>query len=108
MDSIVHAVVKSCTQLNDFHFHSGEECTVWNKTDLVLILALPFILQDVPVAQIVKNLPATQETSVQSLCLEDPLEKGTAILSGILAWRIPQRNLAGYSLQGHKELDMTE
>ena len=58
-------------------------------------MALPFILLDVPVAQIVKNLPATQETSVQSLCLEDPLEKETAILSGILAWRIPQTEKSG-------------
>ena len=37
----------------------------------------------------VKNLPAMQETWVQSLGLEDPLEKGTATHSSILAWRIP-------------------
>ena len=37
----------------------------------------------------VKNLPAMQETLVQSLGLEDPLEKGTATHSSILAWRIP-------------------
>ena len=37
----------------------------------------------------VKNLPAIQETHVQSLNWEDPLEKGMATLSGILAWRIP-------------------
>ena len=37
----------------------------------------------------VKNPPAVQETQVQSLGWEDPLEKGTAILSSILAWRIP-------------------
>ena len=36
----------------------------------------------------VKNLPALQETQVQSLGQEDPLEKGMAIHSGILAWRI--------------------
>ena len=41
------------------------------------------------VAQMVKNLPAMQETRVQSLGLEDPLEKGMATHSGILAWRIP-------------------
>ena len=41
------------------------------------------------VAQIVKNLPAMQETQVQSLSLEDPLEKGTATHSSILAWMIP-------------------
>ena len=42
-----------------------------------------------PVAQIVKNLPAVQETWVQSLGWEDPLEKGMAIHSSILAWKIP-------------------
>ena len=41
------------------------------------------------VAQVVKNPPAVQETRVQSLGWEDPLEKGMAIHSGILAWRIP-------------------
>ena len=37
----------------------------------------------------VKNLPATQETWVQYLGWEDPLEKGMATYSSILAWRIP-------------------
>ena len=37
----------------------------------------------------VKNLPATQETQVQSLAQEDPLEEGMATHSSILAWRIP-------------------
>ena len=41
------------------------------------------------VAQLVKNLPAMWETCVWSLGWEDLLEKGTAIHSGILAWRIP-------------------
>ena len=41
------------------------------------------------VAQLVKNLPAMQETWVQSLGWEDPLEKGMATHSNILAWRIP-------------------
>ena len=41
------------------------------------------------VAQLVKNLPAMQETPVQSLGWEDTLEKGTATHSGIHAWRIP-------------------
>ena len=41
------------------------------------------------VAQMVKNPPAMQETQVQSLSQEDPLEKGMAIHSNILAWRIP-------------------
>ena len=40
-------------------------------------------------AQMVKSLPAMQETWVQSLGQEDPLEKGIATHSSILAWRIP-------------------
>ena len=41
------------------------------------------------VAQSVKNPPAMQETQVRSLGWEDPLEKGKATHSHILAWRIP-------------------
>ena len=41
------------------------------------------------VAQLVKNLPAIWETWVQSLGWEDPLEKGKATHSSILAWRVP-------------------
>ena len=40
------------------------------------------------VAQLVENLPSMQETWVQSLVWEDPLEKGKATHSSILAWRI--------------------
>ena len=40
------------------------------------------------VAQIVKNLPAMQETQVRSLGQEDPLQKGMAAHSSMLAWRI--------------------
>ena len=39
--------------------------------------------------QMIKNLPAMQETCVQSLGWEDPLEKGMATHSSILAWRTP-------------------
>ena len=59
------------------------------------------------VAQMVKSLPATQETQIQSLCQEDPLEKGMATHFSIPAWRIPWI-LVGYSLWGRKELDTTE
>ena len=43
----------------------------------------------IPVAQMVENLTAMQETRVRSLGGEDPLEKGTATHSSILAWKIP-------------------
>ena len=51
-----------------------------------------------------------QESWVRSLVWEDPLEKGMAIHSSILAWRIPwtEESLAGYSPWGCKESDMTE
>ena len=58
------------------------------------------------VAQTVKNLPATQETWVRSLCRKDPLEKAMATHSSILAWRIPwtEWSLEGYSPWGHKRV----
>ena len=58
----------------------------------------------------VRNLPAVQETWIQSLGWEDPLEKGMANHSTILAWRIPWTEEPGGSLQSRvlKELDMTE
>ena len=46
-------------------------------------------------AQVVKNPPAMQETWVQSLGWEDPLEKGKATHSSTLAWRIPWREEPG-------------
>ena len=48
------------------------------------------------VAQVAKNLPAMQETWVQSLDQEDPLEKGMSIHSSILDWRIPRTEEPGW------------
>ena len=57
----------------------------------------------------VKNLPAIQETQVQSLGWKDPLEKGMATHSSIRAWRIQwTKSLVGYSPWNHKESDTTE
>ena len=56
-----------------------------------------------------KNLPATQgpqEPRIQSLDVEDPLEKGMAIHSSILAWRIPWTEESGE--EDRRESDMTE
>ena len=47
------------------------------------------------VAQMVKNLPAMQETQVQSLGQEDPLEKGIATHASILAYKIPHTEEPG-------------
>ena len=60
-------------------------------------------------ALMVKNLPATGETWVQFLDQENPLEKGMATHSSILAWRILWiEEPVGYSPRGHKESDTTE
>ena len=60
----------------------------------------------------VKNLPVMQEpqeTQLLSMGRKDPLEESMATHSNILAWRIPwTEELAGYSPQSHKELDMIE
>ena len=76
-------------------------------TSVILILVFDPIPE--PGAQMVKNLPAVQETRVQSLGQEDPLEKEMATHSSILAWGIPWTEEPGsYSLWGHKELDTSE
>ena len=48
------------------------------------------------VVQLVKNLPAMRETCIRSLGWEDPLEKGKATHSNILAWRIPGTGEPGW------------
>ena len=63
MDCIVHGIAKSQTPLSDFHFHF-----------LVSLMA-----------QMVKNLSAMQETQVQFLSQEDPLEEGMTTHSSIIA-----------------------
>ena len=60
------------------------------------------------VAQIVKNLPAMQETQLESLGLNDPLEKGTATQSSLLAWRIPRTEEPGGLQSVVLQSDMTE
>ena len=62
-----------------------------------------------PGGSVVKNLPAMQETWVQSLGQEDPLEKGMAPHFSILPGEFHgQGSLAGYSPWGHEELDTTK
>ena len=61
------------------------------------------------VAQMVKNLPVMQETWAPSLDQEDPLEKGMATHSGILAWRIPwAEEPGGLQSMGSQESDKIE
>ena len=62
----------------------------WAPHFLFSILLNSFVVSTgFPVAQLVKNLPEMWETWVRSLGWEDPPEKGKAIHSSILAWRIP-------------------
>ena len=64
----------------------------WNHKHGMSLFISASIFLDIPVGSpgnSVKNLPAIQETQVQSLSGEDPLEKGMATHSSILAWRIP-------------------
>jgi len=67
---VVHGVAKSQTRLKRLNMHAL-------------------------VAQMVKNLPAVQETRVLFLGLEDPLEEKMAAHSSILAWKIPWREEPG-------------
>ena len=60
-------------------------------------------------AQTVKNLPVMQETQVSSLGQEDPLEKGMATHSSVLAWKIQwTEDPSAWGPWGLKELDTTE
>ena len=75
-------------------------CSIIVHTDNnTLIPSLGF-----PGSSVVKNLPARQDIWFRSLGQEDPLEKGMAARSSILAWEIPwTESLVGYTLGGRKE-----
>ena len=60
--------------------HSSKASILWHSA---------FFIRASLIAQLVKNLPAMQKTWIRSLGWEDPLEKGKATHSSILAWRIP-------------------
>ena len=62
-----------------------EDAEVREVSKMVILIQVGVSL----VAQLVKNLPAVQETQVQSLGQEDPLEKEMATHASILAWKIP-------------------
>ena len=78
---------------------------VWQKPVRSKMYFLLTLLE----AQMVKNLPAVQDTWVQSLHQEDPLKKGMPTHSSILAGEShAQRSLVGYSPWSHKESNTTE
>ena len=79
--------------------------TVYTHLTLIFL----FLLRASLVAQMVKNLPAMQETQVQSLGWEDPLEEGMQTTPAFLPGEFHgQKSLARYSPWGHKESDTTE
>ena len=82
----------------------------WDVLDRMPKIFLPsWLISASLVAQLVKNLPAMQETWVWPLVQEDPLEKEMATTPVSLPGEFNgQRRLVGYSPQGDKELDMTE
>ena len=87
-------------------------CILANTYDFYfpfLFFLIVVILNKSLVAQMVRNLPAMQETWVGSLGQEDPLEEEMAIHSSILAWRIPwTKEPGGYSPWVCKESDTTK
>ena len=80
----------------------------WQESDTTKHTAPTPVFLGFPMAQLVKNLPAIQETRVRSLNWEDLLEKGMAINSSILAWRIPWTEEPGrLQAMGSQESNMT-
>ena len=74
----------------DFHNHvsiraSTRQARSSENPDVAIGLVLALLI-----AQLIKNLPTVQKPWVQSLGWEDPLEKGKATPSSVLAWRIPR------------------
>ena len=72
-----HTIPGVATEATHTHTHT-------QSFTFLLIPSCPFL-----VAQMVKSPPTMQETQVQSLGVEDPLEKEMAIISSVLAWEIP-------------------
>ena len=91
-----------------YTFHQGKYLAIIYKflSEITSDISLNWALH---VAQMVKNLPAVQETQVQSLGWEDRLEKEMATHSRILPGKSHgQRSLVDCSQWGHKESGMTE
>ena len=92
------------TTANEAEEDSVATAELWTKVSLTLMLQVDSAFRDLTgwgecdaqeVTQTVKNLPAMQESWVQSLNREDALEKGMATHSRILAWRIPRTEGSG-------------
>ena len=82
--SLIAQLVKICLQYRRPQFDSWVRKMHWRRDRLPTLIFLGF-----PCVSAIKNPPTMWETWVQSLGLEDPLQKGMATHSSILAWRIP-------------------
>ena len=89
----LHFSLANLFTLSSTGIWTAREATLWGFTYLLGL------------SKMVKNLPPMQETSVQSLDQEDPLEKGMATHSSILAWRVLWTEETG---RGRRELNTTE
>ena len=96
--------------INMVNYYSPSPCSILKKRkrDLRLSLNKYLLLAYSVVTQMVKNLPAMGETWVWFLGWEDLLKESMVTHSSILAWRIPQRSLVGYSSQDCKVSDTIE
>ena len=102
-------------QLSHLYMTTGKvrALTIWTFVHKVMSLLFSTLSSPdpgtSPVAQTVKNLPAVWKTQVWFLGKEEPLEKGMATHSIILAWRIPwTEGPDRLQSMGHKEMDKTE
>ena len=96
----------ACSILWSPTIRSSSQATALLRTSLLFGSTQPWASL---VAQLVKIPPAMQETWVQSLGREDPLEKGMATPYSILAWRIPwTEEPGGLQSMGLKELNTTK
>ena len=110
---LFHSIEKECEHtlkplcLYSVQFHILPSTGSHYSETCVLSYACFHIFFFTMLAQMVKNLPAVQETQVQSLGQEDPLQKGMATHSSILAWKTPwTRELQSMGLQrvGHNSV----
>ena len=81
--------------LTHIHIVDSQRCTSFTCIAKGSVIHTYMSRRDFPIAQMVKNPLAMQETWVRSLDQEDPLEKEMAIHSSILAWRIPRTEEPG-------------